>query len=74
MSLDKDTVYLALVKSISLLVNENEGVVVEANDQKVIVANLQGEASAIPIEDVIADDDEIKHGQFITLKPHLDDE
>ena len=70
MELTKDIVFDALTESIKHLLPEDEGVVVMLNDNKLIIANLNSQPSAIPIEEILIEDQQdIDAGQRVKLKP-----
>lgn len=67
MSQDNGFIVDALLKSIKFSMEDGEGVIVTVKEKKVVVANIGGEASIIPLSEIIDNSDQFEDGQWINI-------
>jgi len=73
MSQDNGFIVEALSKSIKFSMEDGEGVIVTVKEKKVVVANIGGEASIIPLSDIIDNSDQFEDGQWININTSDDE-
>lgn len=73
MSQDNGFIVDALLKSIKFSMEDGEGVIVTVKEKKVVVANIGGEASIIPLSDIIDSSDQFEDGQWININTSDDE-
>jgi len=73
MSQDNGFIVDALLKSIKFNMEDGEGVIVTVKEKKVVVANIGGEASIIPLSDIIDNSDQFEDGQWININTSDDE-
>jgi hypothetical protein len=73
MSQDNGFIVDALLKSIKFSMEDGEGVIVTVKEKKVVVANIGGEASIIPLSDIIDNSDQFEDGQWININTSDDE-
>jgi len=74
MSQDNGFIVDALLKSIKFSMEDGEGVIVTVKEKKVVVANIGGEASIIPLSEIIDNSDQFEDGQWININTSDDEQ
>lgn len=74
MSQDNGFIVDALLKSIKFSMEDGEGVIVTVKEKKVVVANIGGEASIIPLSEIIDNSDQFENGQWININTSDDEQ